>query len=100
MIVAPVTLGYVVSYLNDIVESPEPGCYHISGSENIDYFTLGKLLAKALGHPRSLVNETTSIEAGVEIPFLPTYSGLGMNQTTKIFGTQSQNKHDVVKELC
>jgi dTDP-4-dehydrorhamnose reductase len=100
LVIAPVTLGYIVNYLSTIVESQEPGCYHISGSENINYFAFGKLLAKALGHPLSLVNKTTSIEVGVEIPYLPTYAGLGMNQTTKMFGIESQTIKDVVKELC
>lgn len=100
LVIAPITLGYVVNYLSTIAESKEPGCYHVSGSENIDYFTFGKLLAKALGHSSSLVNKTTSIEAGVEIPFLPKYAGLGMNETTKMFGIESQTIQDVIKELC
>ena len=100
LIVAPITLGYVVKCLSTIVESKESGCYHLSGSENIDYFNLGKLLAKALGYSSSLVNKTTSIEAGVAIPFLPKYSGLGMIGTTKMFGIESQKIQEVVKELC
>jgi dTDP-4-dehydrorhamnose reductase len=100
LIVAPVTLSYVVNCLSTIVESQESGCYHISGSENIDYFSFGKLLAKALGYPSSLVNKTTSIEAGVAIPFLPKYSGLGMIETTKVFGIESQTIQEVIKELC
>ena len=100
LIFAPVTLDYAVRNLIHILESTEPGCFHISGSENIDYVTFARILAKALGYPASLVGETTSIEAGVEILFLPKYSGLNMNKTTKLFGIESQNIQDLVEELC
>jgi dTDP-4-dehydrorhamnose reductase len=76
LIFAPITLDYSVSYLSLILESKEPGYYHVSGSEDVDYVTFAKFLAKSLDYPSNLVSETTSLEAGIEIPFLPKFSGL------------------------
>ena len=99
LIFAPITLDYAVSYLSLILESKEPGYYHVSGSEDVDYVTFAKFLAKSLDYPSNLVSETTSLEAGIEIPFLPKFSGLGMTDTIKTFGIKGQNLDNVVKSL-
>ena len=96
---APITLNYTTKYISNILESKEPGCYHISGSQDIDYVRFGKILAQALGYPSSFVAETTSVEAGVKVLFLPKYGGIGMKQTIKTFGTEGQNIHNLVEEL-
>jgi len=100
LIFAPITLDYATNYLNLILESKGMGHYHVSGSKDVDYVTFAEILAESLDYSSNLVSETTSLEAGVEIPFLPKFSGLGMVNTIKTFGIEGQNINTVVKELA
>lgn len=99
LIFAPITIEFAVNCLANILNSKEPGSYHISGTEDVDYVHFAKKLLESLGYPSSLVKQTTSKEVGIEIPFLPTYSGLGMTNTEKVFGIKSQDLDDVIKYL-
>jgi hypothetical protein len=46
-----------------------------------------------------LINPTTAVEKGVNIPFKPHFSGLGMARTTELSGIEPQPLDRLVDDL-
>jgi len=46
-----------------------------------------------------LIAPTTAKEKGVSIPFMPRYSGIGMQRTMELSGIRPQPLEDVVSDL-
>lgn len=99
LIFAPMSRQFVGQALATIGEKRVPGAMHLSGAENVSYVDLAKALAQALGLPAGKIDGTTATAMGVDIPFKPLYSGLGMRRTTALTGLRPQPLDDVVRDL-
>ena len=100
LIFAPVSRRFAALALAIIGEKRVSGSLHVSGAENISYVGFAHVLAKALGVDPSLIVPTTATAEGVDIPFKPRYSGLGMTRTTACTGIHPQRIEDVVADLA
>lgn len=100
LIFAPLSLRYAAWALAVIGEKGVSGSLHVSGAANVSYVDFAHALAKALGVNPSLIVPTTATAEGVDIPFKPRYSGLGMTRTTACTGLRPQSMDEVVADLA
>lgn len=100
LIFAPVSRRFAALALAVIGERRASGSLHVSGAENISYVAFAHALAEALGVDPALISPTTATAEGVEIPFKPQYSGLGMTRTTACTGLKPQTIQDVIADLA
>lgn len=99
LIFAPMSVQFVGNALATLGEKRIAGDLHLSGAENVSYVDLAKSLADRLGVDSRLIVPTTAEEKGVNIPFKPRYSGLGMQRTTQLSGIEPQTLADVANDL-
>jgi dTDP-4-dehydrorhamnose reductase len=99
LIFAPMSVRFVGEALATIGEKRIPGHLHLSGAENVTYVDLANTLAERLRIDPALIAPTTAVEKGVNIPFKPRYSGLGMRRTTALSGIEPQTLADVADDL-
>ena len=99
LIFAPMTVGFVGEALAKLGEKRVPGNLHLSGAENVSYVRFAQALAARLGVDKSLIAPTTATAKGIHIAFKPTYSGLGMERTTRLTGVRPQTLAEVAKDL-
>lgn len=100
LIFAPMTVRFAGEALATIGEKRVPGNLHLSGAENVSYPDFAAALAGRLKVDSRLIVPTTSVEKGVNIPFKPAYSGIGMERTTRLTGIRPQPLADVVEDLA
>ncbi|MGJ4945720.1 sugar nucleotide-binding protein [Bradyrhizobium sp. HKCCYLS1011] len=96
---APMSVRFVGEALARIGEQRVPGNLHLSGAENVNYVDFAHKLANRLGVDASLIRPSTAVEKGINIPFKPTYSGLGMRRTTQLCGIPPQPLDDLIEDL-
>lgn len=99
LIFAPMTVRFVGEALATLGEKRIPGNLHLSGAENVSYVDFALSLADKLSVDPRLIAPTTAAEKGVSIPFMPRYSGLGMQRTTKLTGITPQTLDQVTSDL-
>ena len=99
LIFAPISVKFVGEALATIGEKRVSGNLHLSGTENVTYVEFAHALARRLGADPSLIHATTSVEKGVNIPFLPRYSGLGMTRTTQLTTVEPQRLDRLIDDL-
>jgi dTDP-4-dehydrorhamnose reductase len=99
LIFAPMSVKFVGESLAAIGEKRIPGNLHLSGAENISYVDLAHALATRLGVEPALINPTTAVEKGVNIPFKPRFSGLGMIKTGPLTGLAPQRLDQIADDL-
>lgn len=96
LIFAPISLGFVARSLATLGENPLAGNFHLSGTKNITYCDFARALAKKMGFPDSLISPTTSLIKGIKVLYLPKYSGIGMEKTSKLTGIAPESLDSVV----
>jgi dTDP-4-dehydrorhamnose reductase len=99
LIFAPMSVRFVGEALAALGEQRIPGNLHLSGAENVSYVDLAHGLARRLGIGSQLITPATAKEKGVNIPFMPRFSGLGMQRTTELSGVRPQPLGEVVNDL-
>lgn len=99
LIFAPVSRRFAARALAVIAEKRVAGALHLSGADNITYVDFAHILVKALGVAPGLIAPTTAVAQGVDIPFKPRFSGLGMSRTTARTGIQPQAPEDVAADI-
>lgn len=99
LIFAPISVKFVGEALATISEKRIPGNLQVSGAENVSYVDFAHALARRLGVSGDLIQPTTATEKGVNIPFKPRYSGLGMARTTQLSGLKPQRLDDLIDDL-
>jgi dTDP-4-dehydrorhamnose reductase len=99
LIFAPMSVQYVGEALATLGEKRIPGELHLSGSKNVNYVTFAEKLAEVTNTSTKLIEPTTAREKGVNIPYNPQYSGLGMERTTNLSGLKPQTLESVVSDL-
>ena len=99
LIFAPMSVRFVGEALARIGEKRIPGNLHLSGAANVAYADLANAIGARLKIDPSLISPTTAVEKGVNIPFKPRYSGLGMRRTTERSGIVPQTLAEVADDL-
>jgi dTDP-4-dehydrorhamnose reductase len=99
LVFAPMSISFVGEALATLAEKNIPGNLHLSGADNVSYVTFAEAIAGAMGVDKKLIAPTTASERGVHIAFKPTYSGLGMERTTRLSGIMPQTIDEVVTDL-
>ena len=99
LIFAPMSVKFCAESLVTLAEKRPPGNLHLSGAENVTYVELARVLALRFGIDTKLIRPTTSKARGIHIPFLPTYSGLGMQRTARLTGVLPQTLDAVIADL-
>jgi len=99
LVFAPMSARFAGEALSTIGEKRIPGNLHLSGAANVTYVDLAHALAQRLGGARELIRPTTAVAKGINIPFKPTYSGLGMQRTTQLSGIEPQQLDNLVNDL-
>jgi dTDP-4-dehydrorhamnose reductase len=99
LIFSPISAKFCAESLVTLAEKRPPGSLHLSGAENVTYVELARVLALRFGVDPELIRPTTSKARGVQIPFLPTYSGLGMPRTGRLTGVLPQTLDAVIADV-
>ncbi len=99
LVFAPMSVRFVAEALATIGEKRIPGDLHLSAAANITYVDLANALAERLRVDQTLISPTTAAEKGVNIPFKPRYSGLGMRRTAELSGIAPQTLREVADDL-
>lgn len=99
LIFAPISVKFAGEALATIGEKRVSGNLHLSGAENVTYVEFAHALARRLGIEPELIRPTTAVEKGVNIPFKPRYSGLGMTRTTQLSGIEPQRLDQLVDDV-
>jgi dTDP-4-dehydrorhamnose reductase len=99
LIFAPMSARFAGESLSIIGEKRIPGNLHLSGAANVTYVDLAQVLAQRLRGAAKLIKPTTAVAKGINIPFKPTYSGLGMRRTTSLSGIEPQPLDNLVAHL-
>lgn len=100
LVFAPMSVRFVGESLAALGELRLTGNLHLSGAENVSYVELARSLARRLGIAEKLIAPTTAKEKGINIPFMPRYSGIGMQRTTELSGLHPQPLDDVANDLA
>lgn len=99
LIFAPLSARFAGESLSTFGEKRIPGNLHLSGAANITYVDLAQALTRRLRVATELISPTTAVAKGINIPFKPRYSGLGMSRTTKLSGIEPQPLDNLVDHL-
>ncbi|MBQ4861987.1 sugar nucleotide-binding protein [Pseudoalteromonas sp. MMG013] len=99
LVFAPITREFASQSIAKIALSGIAGTFHLSGEKNVKYDEFAKNIAITMGHSQKLIEATTSTKAGIKIPFLPLYSGLGMRNTNEVFKIAPQPLQQVVSTI-
>ena len=99
LLFAPMSVRFVGEALATIGEKRIPGNLHLSGAANVTYVDVAIALAERLKIAPTLISSTTAVEKGVNIPFKPRYSGLGMRRTTERSNIVPQTLAEVADDL-
>lgn len=99
LIFAPISVRFAGEALATIGEKRIAGNLHLSGAENVTYVRFAHTLAEKLGINANAIEPTTAVEMGINIPFKPRYSGLGMARTTLLCGVRPQRLDELVDDL-
>lgn len=83
LIFSPVCLPYVADQIGRVIEHRYPGIIHLSGRYDLSYANFCRDFVSLVRSP-SPVYPTSSVAKGVEIPFLPKYSGLSQTRGSEI----------------
>ena len=99
LIFAPMSVQFVGKALATVGAKRVRGCLHLSGEANISYVDLAQAFAAALGVDGSLLLPSSATAKGIHIAYKPTYSGLGMERTTRLTGVHPQPLNQMVADL-
>jgi dTDP-4-dehydrorhamnose reductase len=99
LIFAPMSARFVGRALAVVGTKRIAGCLHLSGAANVSYVDLARAFASALGVAVSLISPTSATAKGIHIAYKPTYSGLGMERTTRLTGVHPQPLDQVIADL-
>jgi dTDP-4-dehydrorhamnose reductase len=93
------SVAFVAEQLATIAEMRISGNLHLSGAANVSYLDFAHALSRRLGIDEGLIRPTTAVAKGIEIPFKPRFSGLGMSKTTQLTGIKPQSLDQLVDDI-
>jgi dTDP-4-dehydrorhamnose reductase len=94
---SPVSLNYVTSSLLKIAKNREAGIYHLTGSEDINYYDFLKKISKFMKLNTELVKQGNTIDIKNRPLFTPKYASLGLTNKNLKLMIKSQPIREVVK---
>lgn len=96
-LLSPISVEYTARKLVEIAQRGVAGIYHLSGAEDLSYYSFARLLASALGANPDLVN---SVEASRSIPGIEHgYSSLGTTIVGRSINLEAERSEMVIKAL-
>lgn len=98
MMLAPVSLRQVVDVLIHVGEKRQPGCYPVSGDEDVSYQTVAQYLADYLGVSPALVRSVGALEKGIKRNFLPRFTTMRCSSTISLCGQKPPHFQEVLHE--
>lgn len=96
---APVTLGFAVDTVVDILSGGEPGVYQASGADDLTYVDLAYALAGQVGADSALITPVVADPAVLGFERLPRYSTLEMELETGRFGRPAPASDGVLEDV-
>ncbi len=96
---APVTLGFAVETIVDVLSGGEPGVYQASGADDLTYVDLARVLARHVAADPGLVTPAQAAPAGLGFERLPRYSTLEMELEEARFGRAAPASDSVLEEV-
>lgn len=96
---APVTIGFAVDTVVDILSGGQPGVYQASGADDLTYVELAYALAGHLSADPDLVTPTEAAPAQLGFERLPRYSTLEMGLEEARFGRAAPASDGVLEEV-
>ncbi len=97
LIFSPVSLNYVTSSLINIAKNREAGIYHLTGSEDINYYDFIKKISKFMKLNAELVKEGNKIDVKNSPLFTPKYASLGLTNKNLKLMVMSQPIEEMIK---
>lgn len=96
---APVTLGFAVDTIIDVLSGGEPGVYQASGADDLSYVDLARALAGHLGADPGLITPSEAVPAPLGFERLPRFSTLEMGLEVARFGRAAPASDSVLEEV-
>jgi dTDP-4-dehydrorhamnose reductase len=88
MVTSPVTLCFVVSVLERLCETRQPGVFQVSSDLEVTYADIAYYLAEKIGVNRDLVQPIESIEAGIQRQAAPPHTSLHTARLSEQLGLE------------
>lgn len=88
MVMAPVSLPFIVNTLQRIAEERLPGIVQISSEKDVTYEQIARHIAQRIGAYPDLIQPVSSKEAGVHLEAMSSYSTLDMTRLCKELGIE------------
>jgi dTDP-4-dehydrorhamnose reductase len=98
--IAPISLTYAVDALYHIGKLRKAGVYHLSGSKDLSYADLARMLANKVGVSRLNVNETSCRSNPEAAVARNRYMSLDVTETRTLLDIEPQTAVDVIEELA
>jgi dTDP-4-dehydrorhamnose reductase len=98
MMLAPVSLRQVVDVLTELGEKRQPGCYALSGPEDVSYQNVATYLVNMLDVSPSLVRPVSALEKGIKKNFLPQFTTMLCSSTIALCGKTPPHFQEVLQE--
>lgn len=96
---APVTAGFAVDTIMDIISGCAPGVYQASGADDLTYVDLARALAAHVGADPVLVTPVQAVPAALGFERLPRFSTLEMDVEEARFGRAAPSSDGVLEEV-
>lgn len=97
--IGPVSLSYIIEGLATIASARHSGIVHLGNNIDASYAEIARFIAGMLGFSPSLVQPTTSTEAGVNMKCIPHHGTLDMSETIETFRIEPPNLWDTIVRL-
>jgi len=91
LVIAPVSLNYVVNSLIQIAASETYGMFQVTGDRDISYADAAIFIADKLGVDKELVQPRISKEMGIDLMSNPSHATLNANRIQKELGIEPAN---------
>ena len=99
LIFSPVSLNYIASSLIKIAKNREAGIYHLTGSEDINYYDFLMKISKFMKLNTELVKQCNTTDLKNSPLFTPKYASLGLTNKNLKLMIKSQPIEEVMKFL-
>ena len=100
LVIAPISGGYVLNALTQIAVLKKGGIFHLSGTQDVTYAELARVIAHNVNEPTEMVQPVLSTDIGIKLMYKPKFAALGMRRTVEIAGIQAQDLGGVMRDLC
>jgi dTDP-4-dehydrorhamnose reductase len=98
MMLAPVSLRTVTDFLQLLGEKKQPGCYALSGDQDVSYFDVANYIAREMHVSSGLIQSINALDQGIKKNFLPRFTTMRSSSTIALCGLRPPTIEDVLHE--